>query len=390
MSTITEGWNSISGAILLPKRSVVAVSDNPRWIDLFAIDGNGQVYTAWWHDEDPFHWNGWNRIDPGGPPSPPKQSVVAVSDNPRWIDLFAIGNDGQVYVAWWHEPGPWQGWNRIDPGGPPSPPKKSVVAVSTNPRWMDLFAIGNDGEVYTAWWHGGNPWYGWEAVKPSSPQHYPKQSVVAISVNPRWMDLFAIPSPWGEVITAWGHPAPPTVRLTAIPDRIMQGQSTMLSWSSQNATALDLEPGVGSVPAGGSRNVSPQSTTTYNITATGSLGTASATALVSVAEPPPPPPTSQYSVALLWKPGSPEYVQSDPIYASPTSKVLKVGNKNPPLHRCSLLFPNHYLLNDGQEATPAQLGLSDVMLGMVITAIPSPLDGQQGQWDIWVQLTYTT
>jgi hypothetical protein len=85
------------------------------------------------------------------------------------------------------------------------------------------------------------------------------------------------------------------------------------------------------------------------------------------------------------------YVQSDPIYASPTSKVTKVGNKNPWGHRCSLLFPNGHELKDRAEATPTDLGLPDSMLGMVITATPGlPLDGQQGQWDIWIELTYTT
>src|SRR5208282_6187125 len=44
-------------------------------------------------------------------------------------------------------------------------------------------------------------------------------------------------------------PAPPapTVTLTAEPSTIEKGQSVTLSWSSQNATTLDLQPGVGSV-----------------------------------------------------------------------------------------------------------------------------------------------
>jgi hypothetical protein len=110
-----------------------------------------------------------------------------------------------------------------------------------------------------------------------------------------------------------------------------------------------------------------------------------------LAPPPPPPPVQPYSVPLYWKPGTPMYVQSDPVYAAPTSKVLKVGNKNPYGHRCDLLFPNGHLLKDQAEAKPADLGLADQMLGMVITATPgAPLDGQQGQWDVWVELTYTT
>jgi peptidoglycan-associated lipoprotein len=78
--------------------------------------------------------------------------------------------------------------------------------------------------------------------------------------------------------------------LTAEPSTIDKGQSVTLSWSSQNATDLDLEPGVGKVQASGSSSVTPQDSTTYTLTATGPGGTQSATARVTVTIPPPPPP----------------------------------------------------------------------------------------------------
>jgi len=81
-----------------------------------------------------------------------------------------------------------------------------------------------------------------------------------------------------------------TVTLTAEPSTIDKGQSVTLSWSSQNATDLDLEPGVGKVQASGSSSVTPQDSTTYTLTATGPGGTQSATARVTVTIPPPPPP----------------------------------------------------------------------------------------------------
>jgi peptidoglycan-associated lipoprotein len=78
--------------------------------------------------------------------------------------------------------------------------------------------------------------------------------------------------------------------LTAEPSTIEKGQSVTLSWTSENATDLDLQPGVGKVQAKGSTTVTPQDSTTYTITATGPGGTNTATARVTVTVPPPPPP----------------------------------------------------------------------------------------------------
>src|SRR5207244_9023796 len=86
-------------------------------------------------------------------------------------------------------------------------------------------------------------------------------------------------------------PPAPTVNLTAEPSTVEKGQSVTLNWSSQNATTLDLEPGVGSVQATGSTTVTPQESTTYVLTAKGPGGTETQSARVTVtAEATPPPP----------------------------------------------------------------------------------------------------
>lgn len=85
-------------------------------------------------------------------------------------------------------------------------------------------------------------------------------------------------------------PPAPTVTLTAEPSTVEKGQSVTLSWSSENATDLDLQPGVGKVQASGSSGVTPPDSTTYTLTATGPGGSNSATARVTVTVPPPPPP----------------------------------------------------------------------------------------------------
>jgi peptidoglycan-associated lipoprotein len=85
-------------------------------------------------------------------------------------------------------------------------------------------------------------------------------------------------------------PAAPVCNLTAEPSTIEKGQSATLSWTSQNATDLDLQPGVGKVQAQGSSSVKPDDSTTYTMTATGPGGSGNCTARVTVTVPPPPPP----------------------------------------------------------------------------------------------------
>jgi len=93
-------------------------------------------------------------------------------------------------------------------------------------------------------------------------------------------------------------PPAPTVTLTAEPSTVEKGQSATLSWSSQNATDLDLEPGVGKVQASGSNSVTPQDSTTYTITATGPGGSTTQSARVTVTIPPPPPPPPQQTAVV--------------------------------------------------------------------------------------------
>lgn len=91
-----------------------------------------------------------------------------------------------------------------------------------------------------------------------------------------------------------GSTPAPVSSLTAQPATINAGQSTALSWSSQDGRTINLQPGVGSVTAQGTTTVTPKKTTTYTLTVTGSGGTseASATVTVSDAKQNPSAPTS--------------------------------------------------------------------------------------------------
>lgn len=84
----------------------------------------------------------------------------------------------------------------------------------------------------------------------------------------------------------------PIVTLTAEPATVEKGQSVTLSWASQNATDVSIQPEVGKVQATGSTTVTPEDSTTYVVTATGPGGTKTASARVTVTTPPPPTPSA--------------------------------------------------------------------------------------------------
>ena len=78
----------------------------------------------------------------------------------------------------------------------------------------------------------------------------------------------------------------PTVSMSAAPGSIERGGSVTLKWASSNAVSATITPGIGTVLTSGSRDVSPGSTTTYQLTVRSASGkTATAKVTVIVAEP---------------------------------------------------------------------------------------------------------
>ena len=75
---------------------------------------------------------------------------------------------------------------------------------------------------------------------------------------------------------------PPTASITASPNPIQKGQSTTLTWQTTNAADISIA-GIGTVPASGSQQVAPTTSTSYKLTATGPGGTQQATTQVTVA-----------------------------------------------------------------------------------------------------------
>ncbi len=81
-------------------------------------------------------------------------------------------------------------------------------------------------------------------------------------------------------------PAAPTATLSASPSDLQKGQSTTLTWNTQNANDITIE-GLGTVAGSGTRTVTPDDSITYKLVAKGPGGTQEADARVTVAAPPP-------------------------------------------------------------------------------------------------------
>ena len=80
------------------------------------------------------------------------------------------------------------------------------------------------------------------------------------------------------------QPAAPTATLSVAPVTVKKGESTKLSWTSQNATRCDIQPAVGAVEPQGSTSITPAAPTTYTLTCTGDGGKASSTVDVAILE----------------------------------------------------------------------------------------------------------
>jgi peptidoglycan-associated lipoprotein len=87
--------------------------------------------------------------------------------------------------------------------------------------------------------------------------------------------------------------AAPTATITADPAAIDLGQSVVLNWRSQNASAVTID-GIGDVNLNGTQTVSPSNSTNFHLTAKGDGGVAEANVRVTVRVPvaPTAPPAA--------------------------------------------------------------------------------------------------
>jgi len=85
--------------------------------------------------------------------------------------------------------------------------------------------------------------------------------------------------------------AAPTITVRADRPAITRGQTATLTITTQNATRVTIEPGIGTVPVNGNRQVTPSSSVTYVATAIGPGGSIGDSVRITVNDPPVPAAT---------------------------------------------------------------------------------------------------
>ena len=183
-------WNRIGPlATLLARRRtpITALARFPEHLDVFAVADNGRTMSNWWDQAS--GWAGWFQVQggiasPGGAGSP----ITAVARYAGQLDLFTIGTDNRVYTAWWNGAANWQGWTPLDPLQ--ARPGAVVNVVARYADHLDLFTTAADGRIMSTWWDVRTGWAPWFHVMGGVAAA--GAPVTALARYPSHLDLFTV------------------------------------------------------------------------------------------------------------------------------------------------------------------------------------------------------
>lgn len=203
-ATKPNAWSSLVPDFLrtVTHAPVAAVSRWPGQLEIFVTDVAGRVCCARWR---PLlnKWDGWFQIAPLSQPDlPPGAPVAAVSRSPIHLEIFVVGFDGAIYTA---ETDPnvegeafWVEWVQIA-GSISARPGSPVTALSYAPGEVQLFVAGEDKQVQTIRrvsesgkkiGNISNDWDGWQTL--GGPLVGPRSRITAVSRSEYHMDVFAV------------------------------------------------------------------------------------------------------------------------------------------------------------------------------------------------------
>lgn len=164
-----------------------------------------------------------------------------------------------------------------------------------------------------AWWHNATAYYKFSAdgnteakltITNTTPDKYCRGWM---SINNKWYlvdneDSFSKTIPLKStnriLIMVFGAPGtrlnikiispgltePEITSFFASPETVAQGDAVTLTWTTENADTVNIEPDIGTVDTNGSVDVTPEETTTYTLTASSEMGTMSEAIMVTVSQ----------------------------------------------------------------------------------------------------------
>ncbi|MGZ4864798.1 MAG: DUF2334 domain-containing protein [Halobacteriota archaeon] len=144
-----SAWASLGGAL---NSSPAAVSSRDGWINVFARGTDGAVWMRATTDGGST-WSGWQGL---GGQLANGSGPAACSWAAGRLDLFVVGTDNKL----WHKSytGTWSGWESLGGACTGSPGVTSQTSGS-----IDVFVRGTDGAVWQRT-YSNNAWSGWKGL----------------------------------------------------------------------------------------------------------------------------------------------------------------------------------------------------------------------------------
>jgi len=155
-----SAWFQVGTLTCRPGSTVTVVARDLNHLDLFTTGADNRVMSSYWNP-----WTGWASdwfAVVGGGSVSPGSIVNAISRNPNHLDLFTVDSQNNVTSAYWDASYGWGGWFTLDKANPGG----QVTATDTNPNRIDLFTVGGPrptddqipGNIDTTWWDAGSGW----------------------------------------------------------------------------------------------------------------------------------------------------------------------------------------------------------------------------------------
>jgi hypothetical protein len=173
-------WNMLLAGSSSPPAfgHLTAAERYPGNYDVAWIGNNGAVYSFDWTAGAVVQVTAANTAAAGG-------SIAMVGRAATDLDLFFIGNDGQVRTSYSSDGG--QHWSTsVLPGGAIAPSWGAITAASPIAQAIDVFFIGNSGALYQCSW---TPSYGWTTEAIPNTSALPGAPISVVTRAPTNLDV---------------------------------------------------------------------------------------------------------------------------------------------------------------------------------------------------------
>jgi hypothetical protein len=107
-------------------------------------------------------WGPWTALDAlNGRGAAPLSRLTAVGVRGKWLDAWALREDGKLSHSWWPRADGEQTWSEPEDFAAPGA-TVDIAAASRGPGHAEIFAVDRTGNLWHRWWLQGEGWVIWQ------------------------------------------------------------------------------------------------------------------------------------------------------------------------------------------------------------------------------------